>query len=188
MKTKNTSKNTIIAVTILVVGVFASYYFLFVDIKNRNEHISNIEQDLAHQNENSQYVSSLLETFQNADSDITKINNSIVSSDGDVAFIESLEKMAHDDSLSTTIDSLNFEEIPSFPGSKVVVFRIRVKAKGSWSGIYKFLAQIESLPFKIKIINFGLTGPLINTESVKNTSDSGRIWQSIFEINVLKYK
>ena len=90
MQAKQVSKKILILLSILALAVLVSYYFVYTDIKRKNENISKLRQDLEYQIKRRQYILSLQRTLQSTDSDITRINNSIVPVDGDVEFIEDL--------------------------------------------------------------------------------------------------
>jgi hypothetical protein len=136
-----------------------------------------------------QYMISLERTIQNADPDIIRINNSIIAKDGDVEFIETLEQMAKTNGLSVSIDSLTLENNPILAGSNVTILRIKAKTQGSWLGTYTFLSELESLPLKIKVDKFGFANGGSDTQTPSGKSAKATVvWQSIFEIVVLKYK
>ena len=179
-------KRILIILGFSVVGFFIAYYLLFRDIRLKNEHISILQSDLSLQTDKQGYLISAEKILHDTAPDIMRINNSIISTDGDVAFIENLESIAHDGGLTIGIDSLSFEDNPKFSSSGITIFKIKAKTDGSWIGTYKFLKQIESLPFKIKIEKFAFTN------GINSGSDAGKIgrnnWQSAFEISVLKYK
>jgi hypothetical protein len=187
MKNEKSFKKILILLGIVFVGFFVVYYLVYQDIKVKNEHISTLAQDLDFQSSRQEYLISTQRMIQNISSDIDRINNSIVAVDGDVQFIENLESIAKNEGLSISIDSLLIEDDPSFSNNEITTLKVKAKAEGSWAGTYSFLAQIESLPFKVKINKF----------SIVNDADGGGIdgqktfslnWQSSFEIQVLKYK
>lgn len=177
-------KRILVTLALFSFGFFLLYYFIFNDIKIRNKHISALEQELSSDLNRRQYVTSLERIVPGGDSNINAINNSIVPSDGDVKFIENLESIGRINGLEFGIDSLSFEDDPSFASSGITALKINARTKGSWPGTYAFLSQIESLPLKIKINNFRLTNVLVNALVPK----AGNSWQSTFEIIVLKYK
>ena len=183
------SKIIVIILSFFALALFIIYYLIFSDIKTKNQHASILEQELSSQTKNQQYMLSLKRNIQNADSDISSINNSIMSEDGDVAFIEDLENFANDNNLTLSIDSLTLEDSQILASSSITSLKVRAKTKGSWFGTYKFLARMESLPLKIKIYRFGFT-KTVNEIGVDNKKISNQVpvWQGIFEMNVLKYK
>src|SRR4051812_8173818 len=110
--TKSPSKKIAIILGILVLGIFALYYFLFVDIKTRNERASVLLHDATSEIAKQQYIVSLEHTIENVTPDIARVNASMIASDGDVGFIEDLEAMAKANGLTITIDSLMLENNP----------------------------------------------------------------------------
>ena len=168
-----------------VLCVFVLYYFIFRDIQSKNEHLSAFTHDLSLQMNKEEYLTSTEKKIQNINTDINNINNSIISHSGDVEFIENLESIAHNNNLSINIESLVFEDNPKFAPALVTIFKIKAKTTGGWVGTYRFLNQIESLPFKVKINNYAFISGAEESESSKKIDN---VWQSMFEISVLKYK
>jgi D-arabinose 5-phosphate isomerase GutQ len=121
--------------------------------------------------------------------EINAIDNSIVSKNGEVGFIESLESLARENGLSIEISSLTFDNNASLASSSINILNVKAKTDGSWFGNYAFLSRLESLPFKVKINMVSLTNSSSNvTSDVNNSNPSNDTWQSVFEISVLKYK
>lgn len=188
MKTLNLSKKVSILLCLVIVFIFISYYFVYSDIKRRNEHVSSLNQDLSFQIKKRQYILSLQRTFQSTDSDIALVNNSIIPTEDGVKFIEDIESMARNNGLTIDIDSLGFEDSTLFSSSTITTLKVRAKTTGSWGGTYHFLSEIESLPIKVKINNLGLLSSIKDDGSTSKTKKPTALWQSTFEINVLKYK
>lgn len=183
------SKKILIILGLFVVGFFLLSYIVFFDIKHKNERISAMEHELSFQSKKQEYMTSMERVIQNSDSDITRINDSIIPSDGDVRFIESLESIARGGGLSIDIESLTFEDSRLLASSSMTILKVKAKTKGKWLGTYKFLTQIESLPFKVKIDKFALANVKEETDiDAKKTDTASSIWQSTFELKVLKYK
>jgi Tfp pilus assembly protein PilO len=190
MQTHQTLKKIIIILCVLIPVVFVAYYFVYSDIKDKNEHISSLQGDLSFQNNKQGYISATDSYLKSIESDIAHINGSIVPKDGDVKFIEDLESMARSDGLSINIDSLVIVD-PStkMASSTTLILTVKAKTTGSWVGTYTFLSQVESMPVKAKVNTFGLSD-VISDVSVdpNNPIKSNDKWQTTFEINVLKYK
>jgi hypothetical protein len=187
MNTKKSFKITLVVLGIIVLGFLGIYYFVYRDIKTKNEHISSLTQQLDFQSGRQEYLLSTQRMIQNLNSDMEKINNSIIGTDGDVTFIEDLENRAKNNGLEIEIESLAVEEDKAFSASGVTTLKLKAKTKGNWSGTYTFLSTLESLPFKIKVNNFALKNDTssLSPEGVQVYSP---IWQSSFEITALKYK
>ncbi len=179
-------KTMLIVTGLLVIGLLAGQYFLYMQIKKENEHISLLESELSQEDSKQEYLLSMQRTLQNIKPDITNINNSIVPAGGDVAFIESLESYAKLNGLTITIDSLTLEEDASYVPIASVSLKIKAKTTGTWSGTYAFIATLESLPFKIKINRLNVENTA--SEAGVPQSKAGENWQGTFEMYVLKYK
>ncbi|MCX6702052.1 MAG: hypothetical protein NTX96_02560 [Candidatus Zambryskibacteria bacterium] len=183
------SKITLVVLTIVIIVIFMMCYFVYKDIKYKNQNHHIILSDLSFQNNKQDYLISTQKTMDDLAPDIKLINSSIISKEGDVGFIENLESIAKENSLSIEIDSLIFDNGLKPTSSSTDVLKIKAKTEGSWSNSYTFLARLESLPFKIKIDKFSLTSIPVGIVSGTNENyvSSGN-WQSVFEIDVLKSK
>ena len=183
------SKKKLIVPGVFVLILCVLFYIVFKEIKDKNENISKLRDELLFQTKKQDYMISMQKTIQNANSDISTINNSIVPNDGDVKFIEDLEKMAKDNKLSIDISSLTIEDSSLLTKNSLTILRIKANIKGGWSGTYVFLAEIEALPFKVKIDKFSLNN-VKNEDSpeAKVPAVSTGEWQSSIEMRVLKYK
>ena len=181
-------KKILITLSIIILIIFASYHFIFLDIKSKNENISLLSQELASQSNKQDYLISTQKMLESINSDITNINKSIVAKGGDVAFIENLESIAKSNGLVINIDTLVFEDEKKLSSAGLTVFKIRAKTRGTWAGTYGLLSQLESLPFKIKINKFAVLAETSDTFDAKKLKPANVMWQGSFEIVVLKYK
>lgn len=182
-------KKIIIVLGILIVALFGVYYLVYRDIAHKNEHISSLLSGLSLENGKQEYLATTTAFLDSIAPDVANIKNSILSSDGDVKFIEDIERIARADGLSINIDSLSFQEDPVATANGVVVLNLKAKTTGSWAATYTFLKQIESLPLKVKVKSFGLSDTIgdISIDASEPPKPTDK-WQSSFEINVLKYK
>lgn len=184
-----TSKSFIKVSTFLAVVVFllfGMHYFLYKEIRKINEDVSTKEQNLSLQERRQDYLVSTQKLMESMSADIESVNSSIIAIDGDVNFIENLESVAKNNGLIIDINSLVFKDNPASGAANVTEFRVQAKTSGSWGGTYKFLSQLEALPYKVKIIRFAFNTDV--PESGNDISASNKIWKSNFEIVVLKYK
>jgi len=173
-------KKILIFSSILIVVLFVFYYFIFSDISRRNKHSSELQNTIEFQNQKDQNVLSTKREIQMAGNNIEKISNSIIAKDGDVSFIELIESIARRNGMEISIDSLSLSDDPQLTGSNLTFLNIRGGIEGGWTGNFNFLRELESLPYNIVIKKYSLT----------NSDDGIKLgkWQSVFEIQVLKYK
>jgi hypothetical protein len=183
MYTPRAFKKTLILLSLVSFSFFVAYYFVYRDIREKNEHISSLSQELELETSRQEYLVSTQRTVESLTPDIDAVSGSIVASDGDVSFIESLESVAKGSGLSISIDSLSIDDT-AVASDSITALDVRAKMQGSWAGTYGFLAQLESLPWKVQIVRFDFRGDP-GDGSVKGAAP---VWSTAFEIRVLKYK
>jgi hypothetical protein len=188
MKGNNHLKKILVLPTLLVLVITGVMIFVFLSIKNKNEHISDLRNELAFQMTKQQNMISMDQLVEKARPDILLIDNSIIAKDGDVAFIEDLEEIARKNGLDINIESLSFEDNPQVASSTMTTLKVKAGTKGSWAGTYKFLAQVEALSFRVKVNNFAFVNSSDETVFNRKKTSNPQGWQSRFEISVLKYK
>ena len=174
---------------VVLLMLFAAIYFVYGDIKSKNEKILQVEHSVNLKSTQYDYLISMQKFIENTKPEIEKINSSIVSSNGDVDFIENLEARARSHNLKIEIESLTLVSSDTKnSSSSISTLKIKAKADGLWSNVYTFISEIESLPYKIKINKFSLSSNANLINSLENTTDESKNWRANFEISVLKYK
>lgn len=187
MKNSKSLKGIIIMLSLFVLVLFVAQYFVYRDIKIKNQKISVLERDLSLQENRQEYLISTEKLINTMSSDLEKIDNSILASDGEVSFINSLEDLAEKNNLKLEPEFLGSDENDaSLKNTNIKTFVIRAKITGSWVDTYTFISELESNPIKIKINKLALSN--VSADSGVDVKKFGQKWQSIFEIVVLKYK
>lgn len=179
-------KKVIAFLSLATLFLFGAIYYVYSDIRSKNETILTVEQDLSSKNQKHEYLMSLQNLVDSIDPQVTKIESSIIPKSGDVAFIEELESLGRGEGLLVEIDSLNLVGDPKISSSTLAVLKVKFRATGDWAEVYKFASMIESLKYKIKINKFTLSSreELMATKNPDGSKD----WQGVFEISVLEYK
>ena len=178
MKKSNDFKKILMVLSTSAVAIFILHYIMYEDMKAKNEKISNLQYDLSILSDKQDYLILTDRALENLAIDLDKAQASIVPKGGDIKFIENIEALARSNGLTIEIDSLGLED-KSLPSPDLTVLHLEAKTEGSWLGTYTFLAEVESLPFKIKVgrssmVRIGGSGP--------------SIWDNTLSISVLKYK
>ena len=181
-------KGILCLTALFVILLFGAIFALFQNIKNENENASKLQNSIDLSTKQNQYVTLLQRSLQNSNGDIVKVNNSILGSDGDVAFIEQLETVAKDNGLAVIINSLSVEDIPNVTSDNLISLKIRTSVQGSWMGMVTFLTKLESLPFVMRVEKFDLTNSSDNPIGLSTPASSAQNWQATIEIRVLQYK
>ncbi|MDQ5949207.1 MAG: hypothetical protein QG589_333 [Patescibacteria group bacterium] len=183
----STLKKILILSVIISVGFCGIYYVMFVFIKDKNEEVATLQHQLTDQTRLQGYMSSIGKTITVSSSDIDYLNHSIISQDGDVSFIEDLEKMGHSHDLDISINSLSLDEDAVLTSKGMVSLKIKLRTIGTWVNSYMFLSQLESLPTIIRFDSFAISRSSDGGDSKKKTP-ANTLWQATYEIRVLKYK
>lgn len=181
-------KKILVFLSLIMITLFVGHYFLYRDIKLKNEHISILSAELESQSERQGYLIATERVIESIKEDIELIDKSIIASNEDVDFIEDLEAIARRNGLTIKIDSLVIEDAKELDAAGITTLKVRAKTTGPWVGTYTFLSEVESLPFKIKVNKFAIlnTGEGASVEGA--TPVLKNEWQSTFEILILKYK
>lgn len=173
--------------SILVVVLFVAHFFFFKDLKAKNKNIGELDYYLSTDLEREKYAIDTQRLLQNLESDIQLVKNSFIASGGDIEFIETLESIARQNGLQISIDSLVLEGDTKNASTTSMLFRVKASASGSWAGVYKFINQLESLKYKIKINALSFSGASA-TQDVETGTPSQNTWRTDFDIRVLKYR
>ncbi len=182
-------KGIIIFLALVVILLFGAIYFLFQSIKGENENASNIQNSIDISTKQNQYTLSLQESIQNASGDIKKVNDSILSFDKDVNFIEQLENLARENGLSVSIDSLSVGDTPNVSSDNLTSLEIQASAQGSWAGMMVFLSKLESMPFAMRVERFDLANSSNNSPNLSGVKNSTpQYWRTTVGMRVLQYK
>lgn len=187
MKNSKSFKKIIFLLSVFTLFLFVAQYFVYRDIKIKNQKISVAERDLLLQEGRQEYLISTEKLISAIGPDLQKIDNSILAQDGEVTFINSLEDLAAKNKLKFEPEFLGSDENDAtLKNTNIKTFTIRAKISGSWSDTYTFISELESNPIKIKINNLSISN--ISSDSGIDVKKFGPRWQSVFEIVVLKYK
>jgi hypothetical protein len=187
MKNNKLYKITLSFLVLFVVILCCSYYFVFSDIKNKNSHASELQNNIDLQIRRDQYIMSVDKVVKSANNDIGRVDGSILKNGDEVGFIELLEGLAKKNSLDISIDHLDLDNISSLADTDMTSLDIKAQTKGDWAGTYSFMNELESLPFVSRVDKFALMSVSDGPVDSKKSSFNGQ-WQIIFEIHVLKQK
>ena len=99
MNSANSLKKILAVNALLILFFCIAYYILFSNIKSKNEEASRLKGEFSAQVKNQEQSVFAERMIQNADTEISSVSGSIIQSDGDVDFIENLEKEAKNNGL-----------------------------------------------------------------------------------------
>lgn len=180
-------KKIIVALSIASLLLFAGMYFVYAEIRSKNQKVAEVERDLSQKNTRYDYLLSMQKLVKDSEVDIKKIDDSVIAKSGDVAFIEKIESLAKSYSLTIDIESLNIVVDPK-SDSNIATFKIKASVDGAWSNIYLFSSELESLPIKVKVNKFLLKNKDEIPADKTKIGNLGKNWKGSLEISVLEYK
>lgn len=181
MKDSQNFKKILLLLFLSALVLIALHYFMYGDIKKKNESISSLQYDLSTKASKQDYLIATERSLDKFAVEIAHAQDSAVPKEEEIKFIEKIESIAKNNGLAIEIKSLILknEELPSLD---LTILKVQTKTTGSWKGTYMFIAEIESLPVKLKI---GRTS-MILIEAGKAQTPS--VWSNDIDISVLKYK
>ncbi len=180
-------KKILIILVIAVLAMCVLYYFMYSFLQGKDTRISERQSELLIQTKNKEYMSSIKSIIADNGNDIDRVKQSVLPTDQDAVFIESIENLGRDNNLSIGIDSLIFEDDPVLLEKGLHILKVRIRTKGTWVRSYRFIAQLQGMQYAIKIDRIALSRAMDEGDS-KKISASNNLWQSMIDIQVLKYK
>jgi hypothetical protein len=206
MKSHST-KQIIIALSVVVLLLVASHFVAFLFIKNTATKVLTLEREAE------TLKSQALEYSKYTPEDLLSLAQSVSAKfvpRGDVVdFIESIETKGRAQNVSVTVRSVGTEKrTPDAPDTDdKEVLRLKLETVGSWSNTLKFINYLEHLPYKVSVQGLGMSKVLSerNTSNsdgasegdgggeaiggtVGGTGSTPSLWKSEIEITVLKLK
>lgn len=178
-------RKIIVMLAFIEILLLGGQYFLYSEIGGKNKNISKIKNNLEIQEKLQDYLVSTQKMLDSLSLDIENIGVSIIPKGGDVQFIEYLESMAKSNAIELKMENLSFEPNNFLDKSDFVSLKVKASTAGSWKGTYNFLLLLESLPYRTKISRFSMIASPVYTADGKK---KGVVWNSNFEMTVLKYK
>ena len=166
--------------TILVIAVVTTYTVFFVGIKNKNEDISIIVNEIDSSIEKEAKLKSVKKLIEDTENERKKLDTYFVTDNSVVDFIESIEALAKEVEIDTEVVSVDISENDKI--SEALLLSLEVE--GLWSNLFYFVSLIEELPFKIGISKVDIKAVY---EDANKTKSSGS-WKGVINFNVLKSK
>ena len=120
--------------------VIAGYILFFMELLQKNIAFEKIRLEI--ESEDAREVK--LRLLGRGLTDTTEyrdiVKTAFIKKDGEVAYVENLEKIAKSLEVALTINSLEIKEMEV---EEVEKLSMRIMADGSWGGVYKFLTLLK---------------------------------------------
>ena len=171
----------LLLINILSIGAFMSlFYFtksLIAESVNKEDEI---KKELKKEDSRDLMKDDLIlgKTYQE------KLMNYMISSDGTVDFIKTLEQLVLSSELKSDIKIVSSEPYSKDSSIPVELLRIKMDVTGEWKNIQFFLTSLENYPLKIDIKKVSL-------DKFSDYIVKGKVtpeWAGSFEFTVVKLK
>jgi Tfp pilus assembly protein PilO len=145
----SSSKNFILLGLAVIANVAAvsAYLYVFGGIKEKNEQISRLEDDIIVKQEQIVEDTSLKATLEQTEKDRNRIFSYFVHEEEVADFISTIERLGKSAGTAVEINSVADEKSADDLGS----LTLSLLSRGTWQDTINFLAMLENLPYKVTV-------------------------------------
>lgn len=171
------SKELLLIAVLLNIAAIGWYGFLFAEIKAKNEHVSELMNQIEAEAGKESTLNSEKALVAETASLREKLASYFVGKDGAVSFFEFLETTGNDVGVHVAIKSPSVSDLAELPQAEEL--RLLLTVEGPWPAVVRFLGLLESLPYEASM------GEVVVS---KEESLSKGAWQASLSLKVLKEK
>src|SRR3989344_3459405 len=180
----NISKKTInLIILFLIINALLGTLSWFISDKTveNTEKIVGLNNELNQQLVKEQELKTFKEIIDDTSLDREKINSYFVSTDGSVALITEIERLADISDVSIKINSVLFTEYIGDNGKSenLEFLNLNLNTSSKWNNTFYFLSFLENMPYKIFIDSLNFTAK-------KNVDGATLNWDGAMSLRILK--
>ncbi|MBT3282845.1 hypothetical protein HON59_01515 [bacterium] len=184
MKQFKTTKQVLTFTAILAIVSVTFYVLFFNNIKEKNNTISAIVNDVDIAVQKETKLKSVKNIIKDTADGREKIDTYFIKDDEIINFIGEVEKIGRDIGVEVEIISVSIGDSKLQQDNVSELLNLDLEAEGSWSRVFRFLTLVEKMPFKVNISTINLEA-IYEGESKKYSSG---IWKGFFSINAIKLR
>ena len=165
----------------------ATYIVFFIGIKNKNESISLVANEIDIALEKEVKLKSIKNLIKDTENDRAKLNAYFVVDDKVIDFIEDIENLAKDTNVDLKVMSIDInDDGNNTPQQNNIseLLQLNLKVAGLWDNLFHFISLVDELPFRVDISKVNLQVVYDSNNKDKNPTD----WEGMFVVSVLKLK
>ncbi|MEX0672607.1 MAG: type 4a pilus biogenesis protein PilO [Candidatus Paceibacterota bacterium] len=155
-------------VVLVVSGIVIGFFY---EIRSVNSEANAIAEQVRVERERQQRSESVQETLENNVQEINSLGSYIVGADETPDFLSMVEEVGTQS--GATISTESVETLDEDESDQGELLQMNVVISGSWQEVYRSVALIETLPFKITVTAFNFSqkstgeeeGPAIQWEA-----------------------
>jgi Tfp pilus assembly protein PilO len=184
MKQFKITKQILVFTVFLAFASVVFYILFFNNIKEKNNTISAIANDIDIAIQKETKLKSVKDIIKDTKQGREKIDTYFIKDDEIINFIEEIEKIGRDIGVDVEIISVSISDSKLQQDNISELLNLSLEAQGQWGRVFHFLAFIENLPFKINILTMNLTA----IYKGGGKKESSGIWKGFFSINAIKLR
>lgn len=179
------TKKILLLVLLLNFVVAGFYYFIFSKIREKNEHIAIIENNVIAESAKANMLALAKTRVTETAAKREALEQFFVRKDSVVPFLNYIQTLAADTNVKMKISTVSIEPIDN--NDSFEILRLNFEVSGEWRNLYLFGALIELMPYKVMLIKADLEKSERVLSSDKKSSEKPS-WKGDFSMNVLKLK
>lgn len=188
MEYSSKTKQILLTIIVLVIAVSIAYAMLFLNIKEKNNNISALSNEIDIVLQKEIKLRSVKHLINDTEQDRVKLDSHFVTDDEVVNFIEKIENLGTDSGTKVEVISVYVDDVNKEVTNQAAInelLYLDFKTEGSFAQMFHFLSMLEKLPFKIDIPQVNFEKTLDGTGKVNKSLGS---WKGLFSITVVKLK
>lgn len=171
------------ALCLVIILICGGYYITLKTLWKKAASVAAYNQELLSGEQRKKVSETMIASFENSKNEIERIQGFFVKKQGEVDFIEFIERVAQEEGLEIKMD-VSIDTPTQVAASNLEYLVLKMQVKGVWSRVWNFSRMLEVLPYSVNVKSFALIG-----EKKTEVGAGGRgMWTGVYTLNVLKYK
>ena len=184
MEHSSKTKQILMGTIVLVIAVFVLYIMLFLNLKEKNNNISVLTNEVDTVLQKEIKLRSVKYLIKDTEDERADLDSHFVIDDEVINFIEIIENLGMDSGAkievtNVSVSSTNKEAADQINISELLYLDFKIE--GRFAQMFHFLSILEKLPFKIDILR-------VNFGRIPNEDGKIKSWNGFFSITAVKLK
>ena len=166
-----------------ILSAGGGYFFMIRNVWKKAENVALYKSDVVFAEQKKQYADTMLSSFGHSQKSIETMQDFFVKKQGEVEFIEFIEKTAKDQGLTVETDNVSLDTPKGSTVKNMEHLTLRFHVVGSWSRVWNFSQTLELLPYAVDINSLAFV-----REDQGQVTNKAPVWKGVYVIKVLKKK
>ncbi len=171
------------ALCLTIILVCGGYYAALTMLWKKGSSVASYKQELLSGEQRKKVSETMIASFEKSKNDISLVQSFFVNKQGEVDFIEFIEKVAQEEDLEIKMD-VSIDSPTDLAAYNMEYLVLKVQVRGAWSRVWNFSRMLEVLPYSVNVKSFALVGE----KKTEVGSGARGLWTGVYTLNVLKHK